>query len=144
MSGVGLVVGVAIVTGVMVTLQSQMLGALDARLGTLAAGSLTFLSGGLVGLVLLVALRPDLSAWREVPWWAWLGGVAGLVLVSGLAFAVPRIGITPTLTIIIGAQLAVAVVLEQFGWLGAIQRSADPTRLAGLALVALGAWLVIR
>lgn len=144
MSGTTLVVGAAIVTGVMVTLQSQMLGVLEVRIGTLAAAAVTFFTGGVLGIALMGLLRPDLSAWREAPWWAWLGGVAGLVLLMGLSYAIPRIGITPTLSIVIATQLVVAVLLEQFGWLGAVERSLDATRVTGLALVVLGAWLVFR
>lgn len=144
MSGTTLVVGAAIVTGVMVTLQSQMLGVLEVRIGTLAAAAVTFFTGGVLGIALMGLLRPDLSAWREAPWWAWLGGVAGLVLLMGLSYAIPRIGITPTLSIVIATQLVVAVVLEQFGLLGAVERSLDATRVTGLALVVLGAWLVFR
>ena len=128
----------------MVTVQAQMLGVLGERLGSLAAGAITFVGGGLVGLLVLAVVRPDLTGWRDVPWWAWLGGLAGMGIVTGLAFAVPRIGVTPALTIVIGAQLVVALVLEQYGWMGAAERPIDAFRVLGVALVAVGSWLAIR
>ncbi len=66
------------------------------RLAAVAA----LIIGGLVGAVLLLVLRPDLSAWRAVPGWAWVAGAAGFVVVLGISYAVPRLGITPTLSIV--------------------------------------------
>ena len=143
-TGTTAAIGLAVLAGVLVTIQAQMLGALGDRLGSVASGALTFAVGGVVGLLVLVVVRPDLSQWREAPWWAWLGGVAGLGIVTSLAFAVPRVGTTPVLTIVIAAQLIAALVLEKRGWLGAAVRPVDLPRLAGVALVALGSWLAIR
>lgn len=145
MSGAtSIVVAAAVVAGIMVTVQAQMIAALEVRLGSVPAVTLTFMTGGVLAAGLLAFLRPDVSAWRTVPWWAWLGGVAGLVLVFGLSYAVPRIGVTSTLTVIIAVQLAVALLFEHFGWLEAVQRPVDLWRLVGLVLLAIGAWLVVR
>lgn len=145
MSGsAALVVGVAVVAATTVTVQSQMLGVLEQRIGTLGAALAAMIVGGVVGVVLLALLRPDLSGWREAPWWAWLAGAAGFVVVFGISYAVPRIGITPTLSIVIATQLVVGVVLEQTGWLQADARPLDLLRVIGLVMVAGGAWLVVR
>lgn len=133
----------ASLAGLMVTIQAQMLGVLETRFGPYVAGAITFIGGGLVSLVVLGVIRPDFSEWRAVPWWAWLGGLAGLTVVTGIAFAIPRIGISPTLTIVIAAQLVVAVVLEHFGLLGAPKRPID-VRVVGIVIVAIGSWITIR
>jgi uncharacterized membrane protein YdcZ (DUF606 family) len=44
----------------------------------------------------------------------------------------------------VAGQLIVGVLIDQFGVLGTLVRPLDLIRVAGLALVLLGAWLVIR
>ncbi len=144
MNGTTLAILAAIGAGVAVTLQAQMLGVLEQRIGPVAAATLTFASGGLVGLVILGVVRPDLSGWRTAPWWAWLGGTIGLGLIMGISFAIPRMGVTPTLTVVIASQVIVAAVLEQTGWLDSATRSLDAWRIGGLVLLLIGSWLVIR
>ena len=135
---------VAMIAATTVTIQSQMLGVLEQRIGALGTAIMALVIGGVVGIVLFLIVRPDLGAWREAPWWAWLAGAAGFVVVLGISFAVPRIGITPTLSVVIAVQLVVGVVLEQTGWLESADRPLDVLRVLGLVMVAGGAWLVVR
>ena len=145
MSGsTALVVAVAMIAATTVTIQSQMLGVLEQRIGALGTAIMALVIGGVVGIVLFLIVRPDLGAWREAPWWAWFAGAAGFVVVLGISFAVPRIGITPTLSVVIAVQLVVGVVLEQTGWLQSADRPLDVLRVLGLVMVAGGAWLVVR
>lgn len=144
MRGVAFVAAVAVGVGVAVTLQAQLLGVMEQRVGPIAAASLTFVVGGLAGMVVLAVARPDLSRWQQVPWWAWPAGIAGIALVAGLSYAMPRLGVTNTLSIVIAAQLAAAVLLERTGWLESVIRPFEPGRVLGLALVMVGAWLVVR
>jgi transporter family-2 protein len=142
-SGTFIAFALASLAGLMVTVQAQMLGVVETKYGPYVAGAVTFILGGVIGAVILAMIRPDFSEWRAVPWWAWLGGLAGLAVVTGISFAIPRIGISPTLTIVIAAQLVVAVVLEHFGLLGVARRPLD-ARVVGIAIVALGSWITIR
>jgi transporter family-2 protein len=139
-----LVVGVAVVAAATTVIQSQMLGLLEQRIGALGAALTALVIGGLVGGVLLAVLRPDLGRWREAPWWAWLAGILGFIVVLGISYAVPRIGITPTLSIVIATQLVVGVLLEQTGWFEATARPLDLLRVVGLVLLGTGAFLVVR
>lgn len=143
-SGATLVIGVAVVAAATTVIQSQMLGVLEQRIGAFGAALMALVIGGAVGIVLLVGLRPDLGRWREAPWWAWLAGVLGFVVVLGISYAVPRIGITPTLSIVIATQLVVGVLLEQTGWLEATAQPLDLLRVIGLVLLGTGAFLVVR
>jgi bacterial/archaeal transporter family-2 protein len=44
----------------------------------------------------------------------------------------------------IAGQLTLAVVVDQFGWLGLAQRSITASRVAGIVLLAAGVFLVVR
>ena len=76
--------------------------------------------------------------------WAWLGGAYGAVFVVAAAFAVPRLGVASTITLMIAGQLALSLVLDHFGWLGVPRQPLSLTRIAGVALVLAGVLLVRR
>ena len=105
----------------------------------------------LVGLSLLVtyaaatqANLPAVSQLAKVPWWCWLGGSMGALLVlSGVVLA-HRLGATTFAACIILGQLTASVVVDHFGWVGFPQHSVSLQRLAGLGLLAIGVVLIHR
>ncbi|MFN3352816.1 MAG: DMT family transporter [Brevundimonas sp.] len=140
-------VAAVIVGGALTALQ----GPTNARLaGAVAspvnAALISFAVGTAVLAVLAAALRtpPDLAATRALPFWAWLGGAYGAVFVVAAAFAVPRLGVASTITLMIAGQLVLSLILDHFGWLGVPRQPMSMGRLAGVALVMLGVFLVRR
>ena len=102
--------------------------------GTLALGAVAGATSGRF-------LAPELKA---VPWYAWLGGFYGAFFVAIAAFGAPKIGVGPLLTAAIGGQLIGAIILDHFGMLGLSRQPVSLEKLAGVALVLFGAWLVRR
>jgi transporter family-2 protein len=136
---------IAAIGGVAITLQGQFMGLMDKGIGTKESVFITYAGGGLVaGLWMLAARGGNLKAWTAVPWYALTAGVVGLVIVGAIGYTVPRIGLTRAFTIIIAAQLIVAALLDHFGWLGAVSRPLDLSRLLGIGLLVLGVWLTTR
>ena len=95
-------------------------------------------------LILLWPGTSRLSAWRDVPWYALIAGLLGLVLLSCLAFCIPRLGVASTMTLIIVGQLAVAAFLDHFGIFVEATRSFDLSRMAGMIVLMVGTWLMVR
>jgi len=140
----GLVV-IAIIGGVMVTLQAQMIGVIDQQMGTLESVFITYVSGGLLIFLLLTAMRGgNLSAWRHVPWFTLTAGAMGLVIIGTLSYTVPRLGLVPTFTIFVASQFIIGAVLDHFGLLGAAVRPIDIPRLVGVIVLLVGVWLILR
>jgi len=140
----GLVV-IAIIGGVMVTLQAQMIGVIDQQMGTLESVFITYVSGGLLIFLLLTAMRGgNLSAWRHVPWFTLTAGAMGLVIIGTLSYTVPRLGLVPTFTIFVASQFIIGAVLDHFGLLGAAVRPIDISRLVGVIVLLVGVWLILR
>src|SRR5215218_9725845 len=102
----------------------------------------------LIAIGALVLLAVALVAYREggrsgdAPWWFWLGGVFGAFYVTAALAVGPRLGATVFFGILVAAQLTTSVVLDRFGWLGFPQQAVSPGRLAGVALLVVGAVLV--
>ena len=139
-----LVILIAVVAGVAVALQGQFMGSMNRVVGTIGSVFVTYGVGGVLAALLWFVRRESLEGMRRIPWYVWGSGALGLVIVAGIGYAAPRIGLSRTLVLTVTAQLVTAVLVDQFGLLGATPRSLDAPRLAGLALTITGAWLVVR
>lgn len=135
----------ALLIGVAIALQGTVNGALAERIGLPAAvfvNALITLLGAAAWW--LWAGRPAVWARRaDVPAYLWLGGLFGLVIIGGAAYAFPRLGAGATLALVVLAQLVAAVALDRAGWTGR-ELPLTATRIAGVAMLIVGAWLVVR
>ena len=144
----GLAYLLGIVAGFGITLQVGM----NSRLRTLlqsanTAALVSFLVGTFALATLFVVTRapvPDRNVISSVPWWAWLGGLMGAFYVAISTVVASQLGTASLLGLALSGQLAMALVVDHFGWLGMPEHPITLTRLAGVALLGFGAWLVAR
>jgi transporter family-2 protein len=137
----------AFLGGTMVALQAPTNAMLTRAVGSPVNAALVSFAVGFLALIvagLALGVRPNLSAVRALPWFAWTGGVYGAIFVAIAAFAAPKIGITQFLTISIAGQLAMALALDRLGAFGLPRIEIGLMRLAGVALVLAGVFLVRR
>jgi transporter family-2 protein len=85
-----------------------------------------------------------LGQWRSLPWYTLCAGAFGLVVIGAVSYMIPRVGVAASIITIVAGQLLVGTVLDTFGWLGAVEKSLDPTRILGLAVVLVGVWLTVK
>jgi transporter family-2 protein len=71
-------------------------------------------------------------------------GALGLIVIGAVSATIPRVGASATIILIVAGQLAIGVLIDHFGVFNTLVRPLDLLRVAGLALVLLGAWLVVR
>ena len=136
---------IAAIGGIAITLQAQFMGIMDRNIGTLESMFITYASGGLlIGLAMLANRGGNLSAWGSVPWYALSAGVLGLVIVGTIGYSTPRLGLVTAFTILVASQFIVGALLDHFGILGADLRPLNLTRIAGIGVMLLGVWLIIR
>jgi transporter family-2 protein len=138
------VVLIAVLGGLAGALQSQFLGDLEEKVGTMASTFVTYAGGGLAITVLMLVFQGSrLSELRELPWWIFGAGLMGLVVVASLGVSVANLGLGAGLTLFTAATLILGALIEHFGWFGD-GRPLDLIRLLGVALVIGGTWLVVR
>jgi transporter family-2 protein len=113
--------------------------AVNAALVSFAVGTVA-----LVGLALILQVRPDMAAARALPWYAWIGGLCGVIFVIAATWGVPRLGVAMTITLMVAGQLLLGLVLDHFGAFGAPRQPVNLTRMVGVALVIGGVLLVRR
>ena len=135
-----------VMVGVGVALETPTNALLAKTSGSVLWASLfSFLAGTAVLAAALAVQRPSLAeGWRQAPWYAWIGGVYGALLVLASAWATPKLGAGTTLVVIVASQVALGVALDHFGLLGLEARSATPLRYAGVAVVAVGAAMIAK
>ena len=113
--------------------------AVNAALVSFAVGTVA-----LIGLALILQVRPDMAAARALPWYAWIGGLCGVIFVIAATWGVPRLGVAMTITLMVAGQLLLGLVLDHFGAFGAPRQPVNLTRMVGVALVIGGVLLVRR
>jgi transporter family-2 protein len=121
------------------------MGLLDRALGTVSSVFITYVGGGLVITMLLIAFRGgNLKNWQGVPWYAFSSGILGLVIVGSIGYVVPRLGVAKGFTLTVASQFLIASLIDHFGFFGAAVRPMEMMRLLGLCLMLLGVWLVVK
>jgi len=145
MQTVILIILIGLAGGVAVGLQSPLASLISQRLGVMESVFIVHIGGAIAALVPLVVYGGGkLGNWRTVPWYALGAGIFGLVVIAAISYMIPRIGVAASITTIVAGQLLVGMLLDQFGLLGAAQRSLDPTRVLGLIVVIVGVWLTVK
>ena len=112
-----------------------------------AAALVSFLVGTTALFGLLLITRPAVpgrDAWASVPLWAWFGGLFGAFYVAISTIVATELGAASLLALALIGQLAMALVVDHYGWLGLPVNPITWTRVAGIAVLGLGVWLVTR
>jgi transporter family-2 protein len=111
------------------------------------AALISFLVGTVGLIALLLATRsplPERATLAAVPWWAWFGGLLGAFYVATSTVVAAELGTASLLGLALAGQLATALVIDHFGWLGMPEHPLTLTRVAGVGLLASGVWLITR
>lgn len=131
----------AVAAGIALALQAPVNASLGRMLGEPALAAVVSFSAGLVALVSYCVLTGVGVAGRpygEVPWWAWLGGIAGAFYMISIITAVPRLGAFTTLAVIAFAQLATSLAMDAGGAFGLETQPLSWQRLLALVLMMVG------
>ena len=140
---VQLLVGIA--GGIASGLQAPFTGLMGQKMGEMASVFVTYVGGAIViAIITVFAGGQGLSGWRTLPWYVFLAGPMGLVIVGSLSYTVPRLGATTATTLFVLSWLAFSAFADHFGWFGLAARPLDISRLLGVLALIAGTWLVIR
>ncbi|MEJ2265689.1 MAG: DMT family transporter [Anaerolineales bacterium] len=143
----GLLFAIGFGAGSLITIQSVLNSTLGRRTGVF--GSVLLLT--LVSLAILaslIAIFPASADFRRIPgiseWYLYLGGILGVAILAVPIFLITSIGATSTLTALVMGQLFLALLVDHFGLFASPRIEASLYRIAGAALVVIGAFLISR
>ena len=143
--------GVAVVltamVGGLIALQAPINSHLGKSIGTFQAAFVSFTIGTIVLAVIAGLAKGGMSTVpeaRHLPWYYLTGGLLGAAYVTSVLVTVRSLGAGGVVAATIAGQLTLSVVVDQFGWLGVDREPITLARLAGIALLALGVFLIVR
>ena len=79
---------------------------------------------------------------RDYPWWMWMGGLCGATIVFGNAWLVPKVGVGVFAMALLVGQLALSMLMERNGWLGAPRKNISWLQIVGILLMLAGVALI--
>ena len=135
----------ALVAGLAGSIQIAVNGTLGRRIGVLDAAAFGSIVAAVVIVAAALAVRngEGIAAALKAPPWLWLGGIMGALIVTGITYSPPRIGVFATIGLLIAGQLVMGALIDAFGLFGVERIPLDVSRVAGLALLSGGAVLVL-
>jgi len=136
-----------VVAGGLIALQAPINAMLGRSVGTFAAASVSFAIGtmALVAITVLVGGGfGDVGRAGSLSWYYLTGGLLGAVYVTSALATVATLGAGGVTAATITGQLVTALIADRLGILGLEQRDLSAGRVAGVALLAVGTYLVVR
>lgn len=128
----------AMLAGVLVSLSRQINGRLALSTSAMESSFWNHIVG-LVFVTVVALLVGGLFAGEpmQAPWWAYLGGIVGVVFIAAGSWLIARIGAAQTALLIIAGQMVFGVLLDVA--MGAPGNMA--ARITGVALILAGMWV---
>ena len=136
----------AAAAGILMAIQGSLNGSLSKVIGVLEGNFILHAVGLLIIVTLLFIFglgRGDLNAVGEAPWYLYLGGIINVVIIYGVMLSIAKTSAGYATTAIITGQLAMALVVDQFGLFGLAKSQMTWGRGAGLVLMAIAARLLL-
>ena len=101
----------------------------------------------LCAVLVMLAIRPSspsADALRSAPWWHWIGGPLGAIIVLSGAALTPKLGAASFIAAVVAGQLACSALLDHFALLSLPSHPLTLARGLGVALVFTGVLLITR
>ncbi|MET0558235.1 MAG: DMT family transporter [Solirubrobacterales bacterium] len=142
----GLAVILTACAGGLVALQAPINSGLGKATGGLPAALVSFSVGSLclAAIVVLSGKAAGLGSTFDVSWYYLVGGLLGAVYVTTALTAVSAIGAGGVAAATVTGQLTAAVVIDRLGLFGLDQVPLSFARVAGVGLLLLGTYLILR
>ena len=130
---------------------SAVVGAVLASLGQVIGSAIqatTVLFAIATGVMLLFCcasgsiLKLKKAFTINAPWWMWMGGILGAIIVFGNAWLIPLIGVSVFMMTLLIGQLLLSLFMEKHGWLGAPKRQISWFQYAGIIIMLAGIFLI--
>ena len=145
MERAAIVVGMAIAGG-LVSMQPAMNSQLGRATGPLPAAMISFFIGGAILAVIVLAIGQmgNVTSALDVRWYYLLGGVFGALWITSSLVAIRTLGAGGVVAATITGQLTGSVILDRLGVLGLEETPITPARVAGVAMLIVGTYLIVR
>src|SRR5688500_4890470 len=126
----------SLLAGVAVAIQTGVNSQLRTDTGNPIFTALISFSVGPVALLILYFTffhrSPAFPQAYGFEWWKFTGGLLGVLYVTGVVIAAPRIGAANSLGFIVAGQFIAAIIIDHYGWMGLPLKSISWSRISGI------------
>lgn len=139
--------GLALASGIFMAIQGSLNAVLSKYIGLIETTLLVHAIGTVLLLIILFVFKMgkgNLGSLGEAPWYAYLGGVISVFIIYLVAASIPKVGMANATTAIIVGQVLTAVLIDYFGGFGLTKACISWCDFLGLALLAAGAYLLLK
>jgi len=138
-----LMIILSVVGGALLSVQAAINGQLGSKVGVFRSAFLTFSVGALITALLLFFFETKHAVTLlEVPKWQLLGALLGVPYIVIMVLAVQRIGTAVATVAVIFGQLAMSMLIDNFGWLHNEAIPFSATRLGAVVCLGIALWFI--
>ncbi|MFX4262872.1 DMT family transporter [Pelotomaculum propionicicum] len=138
---------IAALSGVAMAIQGTINSALGKVIGLWESTFIVHLTGLLlVSLLLFICKLGDgcLTDILKAPWYSYLGGLLGVLIIYSVVLSIPKVGVAPATTAIVLGQVFTAGLVDHLGLFGMNKIPFSLYNVLGTLLMAGGAWLILK
>ena len=138
-----LMIILSVVGGALLSVQAAINGQLGSKVGVFRSAFLTFSVGALITALLIFFFETRHAVTLlEVPKWQLLGALLGVPYIVIMVLAVQRIGTAVATVAVIFGQLAMSMLIDNFGWLHNEAIPFSATRLGAVVCLGIALWFI--
>ena len=138
-----LMIILSVVGGALLSVQAAINGQLGSKVGVFRSAFLTFSVGALITALLIFFFETKHAVTLlEVPKWQLLGALLGVPYIVIMVLAVQRIGTAVATVAVIFGQLAMSMLIDNFGWLHNEAIPFSATRLGAIVCLGIALWFI--
>ena len=141
-----MLVAAALGVGAFVPIQTAVNDRLRASIGSpIPTAFVSVFSAFLFAVIIALVVSGgsfDLARAAGEPWWVWIGGIMGVIFITGNVIIFPKLGVVETIVIPILGQVIMALAIDHFALFAAVENKISLWRLVGAAVVIAGIVMV--
>lgn len=140
--------GLALITGALIPIQAATNSVFSKSTGSPVTTGLMVFIIGLIGMTLFMIITrtsvPTLQQLSSAPAYSYLGGAIVATYVVMITILAPRIGMGPSIGLIVTGQIICAVLIDHFGLFNYPVYNIGWNRIVGVLMMVGGIYFVMR
>ena len=135
----------AAIAGLTMALQGSLNSVLGKKIGIFEASFIVHFTAAIILIIILILniSKGNIQAWKEAPWYLYLGGILGVIISYTVIVSIPELGVAVTTTAIVTTQVSTACVLDHLGAFGLDKIPFTWIKFIGIILLAIGVRLML-
>lgn len=128
-------------------IQGTLNAALGKVIGVWESTFVVHIVGTIIIAMLLFGFRIGQGNWGmlpEAPWYNYLGGLLNVLIIFGVVFCIPKVGVGNATAAIVTLQILTAVIIDHFGIFGMDRIAIRWSELLGVLFLGVAAKLLLR